>query len=106
MYTNSRSPTFVEILIAVVVLFAVIGIFVRGCNNEEGAKKEAEKWSSQMYPGEKVNIVCQDVDTDGNGYVSCTIKPGDKNPIALECSVNLSWNDGCRLPILRNVQGN
>jgi cell division protein FtsN len=47
MYTNSRSPTFVEILIAVVVLFAVIGIFVRGCNNEEGAKKEAEKWSSQ-----------------------------------------------------------
>jgi len=45
---------------------------------------------------------CMDTDSDGDGYVSCTVgseRPDGKGiePIAFECAAKYSLNKGCRL---------
>lgn len=63
------------------------------------AAESAKAWVAKWRPG--ASIECQARDTDGNGYVSCTVG-GDGAPIeAIECGVNRWYHGfqtrGCRL---------
>ncbi len=47
-------------------------------------------------------LACVGVDSDGNGYISCTlIPPGETRPIGIECSTGYFTtacnNVGCRM---------
>lgn len=48
-----------------------------------------------------VSVECVDVDSDGDGYVSCTARVSDQNGkqelIPLECRGRFSWGSSCRL---------
>lgn len=70
-----------------------------GCSGADA--KEAQKNATRYLQdlGIKGPMVCQRVDTDGDGYISCTVKDEVTGQLmAFECSGSISWNHGCRLP--------
>lgn len=80
------------------------------CPNVTGAHKdvaenEAREWASELGLDVK-SVSCVAKDTDGDGYVSCTLVMGDGvTTKAVECagarsSGNLIRNSGCREPKL------
>ena len=102
-----RGYTLVELMITVAVIgvigFVVIGIAVRatGCGGGESAENSARAWAQQMGI-EAQSVSCVNMDSDGDGYISCTIaqkaNDGTVKPIAIECASLLSPNKGCRSP--------
>ena len=107
---NARGVTLVELLIVVVMLAAAFGFFgavAHGCTGcDDGgssAVAEAQGYLGALYPGVSWRAVCQDVDTNNDGYVSCTAVPGGTPPpgvvppVALECASRWSRNTSCRL---------
>lgn len=61
------------------------------------ATNNARQFVRSTLGWEGARVTCQDYDSDGDGYVSCTAvsKVGERE--ALECTGAWSWNDGCRL---------
>lgn len=90
---------FVSIL---VIVFLNVSMRATG-QYQEHAVNQARAWTNEMYPNEISHISCQNADTDDNGYVSCTIRVGDHPPMGIECSVPMSMNNGCRIPLFQNV---
>ncbi len=62
-----------------------------GTSPEEHARDYAVKMG--MKP---IGVECMSYDTDGDGYVSCSIAEEGKRPFAVECSAWGSFNRGCR----------
>ena len=93
--------TLIEIMMVVAVI-ALIGAVVVGisCRSAVSSKGEAERsakaWAAQLG-GEVTGVNCTRNDTDGDGYVSCTIFRKDKDPISVDCAARFTMNDGCRL---------
>jgi hypothetical protein len=100
--------TLVDLLIRVVigcVFLAIVagGVFKvsSGCSgiDHQYAESEARRWSQQMGI-EPVGVSCANVDSDGDGYVSCTVssrRPDGKVDLhPVECAVRVSINSGCR----------
>jgi hypothetical protein len=47
----------------------------------------------------------QDYDSDGDGYVSCTIAvEGTAQPLAIECKSDWAFGTGCRMQRLSNLR--
>jgi len=79
------------------------------CPNMTGAHKsvaeqEAKDWAAELKL-EVDAVTCREKDTDGDGYVSCTIKTKDGKLLERECAgarstSNLVRNSGCRDPKL------
>jgi prepilin-type N-terminal cleavage/methylation domain-containing protein len=96
--------TLVEVFIAVTVL-VVVGAFllrVTGAGGGESVEKEASAFAKNISPDAKVT--CVDIDSDGDGYVSCTVFPPEgKPPVAIECASSYSPNNGCRIaqPVIK-----
>lgn len=69
------------------------------------ATKQAEEFAKHMP--EATGVTCNDSDSDGDGYVSCTVFRGDKDPLALSCGAqrfcSCNCASGCKLmaPALR-----
>jgi type II secretory pathway pseudopilin PulG len=90
---------------AVVVLVGVIGggalIGVRGCASSFGIDKASAEQNARQYAGELgvevAGLSCTGVDTDGDGYVSCTIRGRDGSLTPIECAGRLTLNSGCRV---------
>lgn len=98
-------------------LGAIIGIaFLVGCAMLCGGcadKKEAEEaagpYLAKFYDGHKVKAMeCLKVDSDGDGYVSCTATlEGKDGPVSFECVGTWPWQvskwfqEGCRVPKLQ-----
>lgn len=102
---KSRGYTVAEILI-VVSIMGVLAVFVfaaalkmTGCNGN-GAPEEARKWAEKMSLHPE-GVECARQDTDGDGYVSCTISSkksdGTMELTAVECASDWTMNSGCRL---------
>lgn len=84
------------------VLFLNLGMSATG-QIQARATQEAQTWTREMYPNETSHVACQNSDTDSNGYVSCTVRVGERAPMGIECAVPLSMNNGCRIPPLQNM---
>ena len=63
------------------------------CGVDESAIKP---WVKQHFPG--ATYECMSVDSDGDGYVSCTVFPPDDKPVPIECSAVMTpLTQGCRI---------
>lgn len=79
------------------------------CPNMTGAHKgvaeeEAREWAAELGMDLK-SVSCVAKDTDGDGYVSCTLMLGDDTTKGVECAGargDGTWirNSGCRDPKL------
>lgn len=92
------------IVVAIIGVILTIVIFgARSClsgpTQERAAKDEAGKWANELglqYTG----ISCGDIDSDNDGYVSCTLAMKDGSTKSIECRGAYSWGHGCRDPKL------
>lgn len=110
--------TLIEAFITMFILFIAFGVLAGTCsyigsNNNAGyVENEANTTLATLYPGAQFNVMCQHVDTDANGYVTCTaVRHGsDATPLSLQCAVRLSFNSGCQLTRMvvpsTNIQSN
>lgn len=82
--------------------FISIVLAASGCEIDlkENAEAQGAQWVQEMDLGD-ARVVCVNNDTDGDGYVSCMLKQGEKfTPI--ECvGSSYTWNSGCRAPKLK-----
>lgn len=81
-----------------------MAIFISGCGltgaHKEEAEKQATAWAKQMGL-QDAKVSCVSNDTDGDGYVSCTVASADKIH-SIECTGAMTINEGCRVPKLRS----
>lgn len=105
MHDNQTSWTerfiyFVFALIAVVVVASVVlKVTGSGPANQAQAEAAARAYAAALYPGPTARVQCQGVDTDNNGYVSCTLVLDGTPPVTypLECANSYAYvNTGCR----------
>ena len=64
--------------------------------DQSSAEENALQWASDMGMKD-VKVSCVKMDSDGDGYVSCTVMANDKMH-NIECTGWLTINDGCRTP--------
>ncbi len=103
--------TLIELMIvmAIISVFAVVigSIFFRGCSAVFGSKQEAVA-NMRTYATEMgwkmVGGTCADTDSDGDGYISCTINIQEVEgaiPVAkaIQCASGaaISRTGGCKL---------
>lgn len=103
MKQNKNSGfTIVELLIVISILAVVcslIGYAITSCSsNKSSAESEARKYA-QSLGLEIKGTICMTKDSDGDGYVSCSISyldNGKTSIMPIECANRWSVNDGCR----------
>lgn len=94
----------------IVTLFAFGALVpLTACPNMTGrhktvAEDEAREWAAEVNLDVDA-VSCREKDTDGDGYVSCTIKTKDGQLLERECAGarsagNVIRNSGCRDPKL------
>lgn len=100
-YENSDGP--VAIIVAFVIVIGAIislGIKFSGVDGE-AARPEAETFGKSICGKDFMSSQCADVDTDHDGYVSCTVvcakEGGGREIHAVECAAKVTFNSGCRM---------
>lgn len=86
--------TFFAVLVGVLAPLAL-----SGTPNQTYAENEARTYSRTLYPEHpQPRVACQGMDTDANGYVSCTLVTHPNSPpIPIECANRYAINNtGCR----------
>ncbi len=76
-----------------------IAVLLSACTLDgQAARKGAKLFARDTLGYTNPVINCQNVDSDNDGYVSCTVvDTGTEHREAIECSGAFSWNTGCRL---------
>ncbi len=78
------------------ISFAAILILAPSCYQD--LTPDAEKFARETLGFSDPIVSCQNYDTDGDGYVSCTVSDrASKDREAVECSTWKNFNSGCRL---------
>lgn len=99
------------IIMAIVVILGSIcaNTFGRGCigkSQNVDAVEQAANYANFMYPGKNARVQCVRLDSDRDGYVSCTIAYDAENAItgltftdtvAVECAAGFTFNEGCQM---------
>lgn len=99
---NSSFETIIVLIIVGIFALGIVGKFAScACSGDRraNANTEARQYVRTMHPGwTRPVISCQGMDTDGNGYVTCTVGDGTDRTEAIECAafVTVSFNEGCR----------
>lgn len=101
MYRKSHTAEWFVVVGIIGVIAAIIA--GRGCcvgpEQTKAAKREAQQWANDL--GLQVTgISCTDIDSDGDGYVSCTVALKDGQTKQIECKGAYSFGHGCRDPKL------
>lgn len=86
-------------LFVVIVLLFKCGADVSGASHQT-AEKEARKYAEELSIHVQ-GVTCAGLDSDGDGYVSCTISTAEGKLIGVECAGAMTINSGCRIPKLR-----
>ncbi len=104
------------IVMAIVVILGSIcastfGVYsCSGKTQNVDAVEQANAYANFMYPGKNARVQCVRLDSDHDGYVSCTIAYDAENAItgltftdtvAVECAAGFTFNEGCRIPKAR-----
>ena len=55
------------------ILLSAVLLLAQACSHKSAAEEEAAKWADTLYPGKPHTQMCVAKDTDGDGYVSCTV---------------------------------
>lgn len=89
------------VIVGVLVVVLCIGNLITGISgaDQKEAEKEAAQWASSLGIEVK-GVSCAKTDTDGDGYVSCTVNSISGIQI-IECSKAITINSGCRAPKFR-----
>lgn len=76
----------------------IASLLLAGCGDVEKARAAAKQYAQEL--GYKpLGIACTSTDTDGDGYVACSVRIEDKaEPLALECSRgDWTFTEGCKV---------
>jgi hypothetical protein len=81
-------------------IFLVFGLV--GCIDQKPlAESQAREFLRTGYTNQWRNVQCMNVDTDRNGYVSCTVFMNNGQTLSIECArqdwLTVIQNNGCRL---------
>jgi len=89
------------VIAVVATICLVVGIVgMTACvDHKNEAESQARKWATSMGLDVK-GVNCVNHDTDGDGYVSCTVSDANEKLHAIECTGKYTWNSGCRTPKL------
>ena len=98
---NNSNAGATIISIVVIVGLIIVSAAGRACmvgpEQRRASEKEARTWAHDL--GLNVErVVCNDNDSDGDGYVSCTLATKDGATQQVECRGAWSWGHGCRVP--------
>jgi len=104
-------------VVAIVVVLGGSGFLWQAMTAETvhtHADELAAQWVQQVFPpaeAQTARVVCQATDSDGNGYVSCTLniqRNGEEQLIPIECHayVMANFGDTCRplVPLTMGVR--
>ncbi len=81
----------------------VLGRTCYACEEDHRAvMKSAARFQEET--GVEGKITCQDVDSDGDGYVTCTLVKPDGTLVSLDCAGSLTYNKGCRVTVARVIK--
>lgn len=89
-------------LFSALVFFVSIGLTLclTGCNDYEKAEAAAGDYA-QKLPGATGHVNCVPRDSDGDGYVSCSVFLKKGPPIGIEC-LAVPWRrGGCKVAAIR-----
>lgn len=101
-----KNITLVEILVFVIIIGCVGLGGMSLCSNLSGANKEEAVSQANIWVSEvgikNAHVNCVNTDSDGDGYVSCTVSykdnSGELKTKAIECTGKFTINSGCRAP--------
>ena len=82
------------VFIGLVGVAIVAGIVANVVMGNEDAVNDAQNWSRPV-PG-ATGGETTGRDTDGDGYISCTVFRQNAEPLFIECASTLSASSGCR----------
>lgn len=81
-------------------LFLGCALLLAGCDEHADAQRWADAWIKEQ--GLNARADCTRIDSDGDGYLSCTLvvtdPDGRKHIEPLECAGRYTLNTGCRYP--------
>lgn len=103
--SHSRGATLIEVFIGLTIIAVILGILAQGCfqlGRKAPPDIEAQARAFMERQTYKVLAVqCSTLDSDGDGYVSCTVTvddDGQKESEQVECAAEMQLRaDGCRL---------
>jgi flagellar basal body-associated protein FliL len=108
-FSFHKKPSLVEIMIVVAMIgiLGVVGSAMFGGNgcglmgSSEAAKAEARRHAQELG-WDVQGIACTGIDSDGDGYIACTVVLQDGSERNLECaSGGITWTSGCkRAPVI------
>lgn len=103
---KSKGFTLIELIIVIVFFGIIASIFsagLKGCTDQSPhAQDEAKQFATEMFRLSDVKVSCMNVDTNHDGYVSCTVAGNDTQgrltTVPIECATDtlLARNNGCR----------
>jgi len=103
--SHSRGATLIEVFIGLCIVAVILAIFAQGCFQlGRKAPPDIESQARAFMERQTYKVLavqCATLDSDGDGYVSCTVTvddDGHKESEQVECAAELQFRaDGCRL---------
>lgn len=93
----------VGLLIAATCVLIIGFLVIAGTGaDKRAAEKSAQVWASEIGI-ELKGVSCVKVDSDGDGYVSCSVRDASR-VYQIECAGLMTINSGCRQPKFRTNQ--
>lgn len=95
--------TLIELMIVIAIIGILIAILVGGSWNRKATPETlryAQEFAGQLPDSDGAKASCMDRDSNGDGYVSCTVFRKAKDPLPIECGFekSIGWsNHGCRM---------